>query len=82
MPGFAVLSATYNVDQIEVLRGSNALITGFGGGYGTLTKELHMHIMVELLILHKRKAAYTHLERLSSLRWLEKYRFGRQGTKN
>ena len=28
----------YNVDQIEVLRGSNALITGFGGGYGLINR--------------------------------------------
>jgi catecholate siderophore receptor len=28
----------YNVEQVEVLRGSNALVTGFGGGYGLINR--------------------------------------------
>ena len=28
----------YNVEQVEVLRGSNALVTGFGGAYGLINR--------------------------------------------
>ncbi|MDG1138531.1 MAG: TonB-dependent receptor [Opitutales bacterium] len=28
----------YNVDQVEVLRGPNALVSGFGGGYGLINR--------------------------------------------
>jgi catecholate siderophore receptor len=28
----------YNVEQVEVLRGSNALLSGFGGGYGLVNR--------------------------------------------
>ena len=28
----------YNVDQVEVLRGSNAMVAGFGGGYGLINR--------------------------------------------
>ena len=40
----------YNVDQVEVLRGSNAMVAGFGGGYGLINRVSKKAIIGEDLL--------------------------------